>query len=161
MKIKRFNRVIKILFLLHYFICHSHLVFHGIKMMKKEKKLFGCINIFTLAFILSILDLFMMAGFFIYIGRYSYQTITAPMKILMSFGVSALQVTAIHGIYYKSFGIIFFNCVFKLFCLFFCIVLLIISIVSVLSTSQRHVIVKNGFPRVVIRKYIFNMLLSG
>ena len=147
MKIKRFNRVIKILFLLHYFICHSHLVFHGIKMMKKEKKLFGCINIFTLAFILSILDLFMMAGFFIYIGRYSYQTITAPMKILMSFGLSALQVTAIHGIYYKSFGIILFNFVFKIFCLFFCLIVFIISIVSVLSRHRYvlHILLPSQF----------------
>ena len=136
MKIKRFNRVIKILFLLHYFICHSHLVFHGIRMIKKEKKLFGCINIFTLALVLSILDLFMMAGFFIHIGRYSYQTITAPMKILMSFGLSALQVTAIHGIYYKSFGIIWFNFVFKIFCLFFCLIVFIICIVSVLSRHR-------------------------
>ena len=114
-------------------------MFQGMKIKKKEQMFCGCINIFTLALSLSILDLFLTAGFYMY-GVISYQLITTPMNFVIIFGLLALiQVTAIHGIYFKNFGIIFFNCVFKLFCLFLCCVLFIIAIVSVLSRSHKYV----------------------
>ena len=100
-------------------------------MKKKDQTLFGCINIFTLAESLNFVDVFCMAGFFIYLAIYSYQVTIIPFKFMVILSLAMLmvilQISAIHGIYNKYFGLIIFNCVIKFLYLVVCFGLLIVA----------------------------------
>ena len=86
-------------------------------MKKKDQKLFACVNIFTLAESLSLVDIFFMAGYFIYLAIYCYQMTIIPFKFMVILSLvllmTLLQVSAIHGIFNRYLGLIIFNTVFK------------------------------------------------
>merc|ERR1712141_107772 len=103
------------------------------KMKKKEQTIFGCIDVFNLAKTLSILDVISM--FAIYFGCFVYLYIHAyPMTVLiqvislcLAVFLWIIQFSAIHGIHSKQLGLIIFNCVFKFFLFFLCLVLFVIA----------------------------------
>ena len=86
-------------------------------MKKKDQKIFACVNIFTLAESLSLVDIFFMAGYFIYLAIYCYQMTIIPFKFMVILSLvllmTLLQVSAIHGIFNRYLGLIIFNSVFK------------------------------------------------
>ena len=85
-------------------------------MKKNQPTIFGHVYLYTLAEVLSIMDIFWISGLFFCATQYTLDLKFMGLAILMCI----LQGSAIHGIYNKYFGLIIFNCVFKYLYLLLC-----------------------------------------
>ena len=92
-------------------------------MKKNQPTIFGHVYLYTLAEVLSIMDIFWISGLFFCATQYTLDLKFMGLAILMCI----LQGSAIHGIYNKYLGLIIFNCVFKYLYLLLCFGLFIVA----------------------------------
>ena len=92
-------------------------------MKKNQPTIFGHVYLYTLAEVLSIMEIFWISGLFFCAMQYTLDLKFMGLAILMCI----LQGSAIHGIYNKYFGLIIFNCVFKYLYLLLCFGLFVVA----------------------------------
>ena len=129
-------------------------------MKTKEQTIFGCIDVFNLAKKLNILDVFSMFAIYfgcfvhLYIYAYPMTVLVHVMSLCLAVFLWILQFSAIHGIHSKQLGLVIFNCVFKFFWLFLCLVLFVVASYGYMMNSLYFRYVSKIYTKCYFNYYI-------